>query len=64
MAGYTVELGELQQSILKHIFECTSKSENANHIAKALGSETTYCVQKYSVTSARKLFGVTTELKT
>ena len=37
MAGYTVELGELQQSILKHIFECTSKSENANHIAKSLG---------------------------
>ena len=37
MKGYTVELGELQQKILKHIFECTSKSENASHIAKSLG---------------------------
>jgi DNA-binding MarR family transcriptional regulator len=35
--GYTDELGELQQRILKHIFECTSKSENASHIAKSLG---------------------------
>jgi DNA-binding MarR family transcriptional regulator len=31
------KLGELQQRILKHIFECTSKSENTNHIAKSLG---------------------------
>src|SRR5919112_2195718 len=37
MKDYTTELGELQQRILKHIFECTSKSENANHIAKSLG---------------------------
>jgi DNA-binding MarR family transcriptional regulator len=37
MEGYTSELGELQQKILKHIFECTAKSENANHIAKSLG---------------------------
>jgi DNA-binding MarR family transcriptional regulator len=37
MEGYTIEMGELQQSILKHIFECKSKSENANHIAKSLG---------------------------
>lgn len=37
MKGYTLELGELQQKILKHIFECTSESENANHIAKSLG---------------------------
>jgi DNA-binding MarR family transcriptional regulator len=36
MEGYTAELGELQQKILKHIFECTEKSENANHIAKSL----------------------------
>jgi DNA-binding MarR family transcriptional regulator len=37
MEGYTPKLGELQQKILKHIFECTSESENANHIAKSLG---------------------------
>src|SRR5919112_2028207 len=37
MKDYTTELGELQQRILKHIFECTSKSENASHIAKSLG---------------------------
>src|SRR5918992_3033005 len=37
MEGYTAELGELQQKILKHIFECTSKSENVSHIAKSLG---------------------------
>jgi DNA-binding MarR family transcriptional regulator len=37
MEGYTLKLGELQQKILKHIFECTSESENANHIAKSLG---------------------------
>jgi DNA-binding MarR family transcriptional regulator len=37
MKGYTAELGELQQKILKHIFECTSKSENTSHIAKSLG---------------------------
>jgi predicted transcriptional regulator len=37
MKGHTAELGELQRRILKHIFECTSTSENANHIAKSLG---------------------------
>ena len=37
MEGYTAELGELQQKILKHIFECTAKSENVSHIAKSLG---------------------------
>jgi DNA-binding MarR family transcriptional regulator len=37
MRSYTTALGELQQKILKHIFECTSKLENANHIAKTLG---------------------------
>ena len=31
------QLGELQQKILKHIFNCTADSENASHIAKALG---------------------------
>jgi hypothetical protein len=36
MEGYTIELGELQQKILKHIFECTSKSENVSHISKSL----------------------------
>jgi DNA-binding MarR family transcriptional regulator len=37
MEGYTTALGELQQRILKHIFECSEKSENVNHIAKSLG---------------------------
>ena len=37
MDGYTVALGELQQRILKHIFECSEKLENVNHIAKSLG---------------------------
>lgn len=31
------QLGELQQKILKHIFNCTADSENVSHIAKALG---------------------------
>jgi DNA-binding MarR family transcriptional regulator len=31
------QLGELQQKILKHIFNCTADAENASHIAKALG---------------------------
>ena len=30
------QLGELQQKILKHIFECKSESENVSHIAKVL----------------------------
>jgi DNA-binding MarR family transcriptional regulator len=37
MKGDIPKIGELQQKILKHIFECTSESENANHIAKSLG---------------------------
>jgi DNA-binding MarR family transcriptional regulator len=37
LEGYTAELGELQQKILKHIFRCTAKSENVSHIAKSLG---------------------------
>jgi DNA-binding MarR family transcriptional regulator len=36
MEGYTTALGELQQRILKHIFECSERSENVNHIAKSL----------------------------
>ena len=35
MEGYT-KLGDLQQKILKHIFVCKSKTENATHIAKSL----------------------------
>jgi hypothetical protein len=31
------QLGELQQKILKHIFNCASDSENVSHIANALG---------------------------
>jgi hypothetical protein len=31
------QLGELQQKILKHIFDCTSESETVSHIAKVLG---------------------------
>ena len=31
------QLGELQQKILKHIFNCASDSENVSHIAKAIG---------------------------
>ena len=36
MEGYTKQLGDLQQKILKHIFECKSKIENATRIAKSL----------------------------
>jgi DNA-binding MarR family transcriptional regulator len=34
--GYTKQVGNLQQKILKHIFVCKSKTENATHIAKSL----------------------------
>ena len=30
-------LGDLQQKILKHVFECSSKAENTSHIAKSFG---------------------------
>jgi predicted transcriptional regulator len=36
LEGYTKQLGDLQQKILKHIFECQSKTENATHIPKSL----------------------------
>jgi len=32
-----LELGEVQQKILKHFFECGEKLENVSHISKALG---------------------------
>jgi hypothetical protein len=37
MEAYTKRLGELQQKILKHMFECTAETDNPNHIAKKLG---------------------------
>jgi DNA-binding MarR family transcriptional regulator len=37
MEAYTNRLGELQQKILKHMFECTAETDNPNHIANELG---------------------------
>lgn len=38
MSSYNpLELGEVQQKILKHFFECEEKLENVSHISKALG---------------------------
>ena len=37
MKAYTKRLGELQQKILKHMFECTAETDNPNHIARELG---------------------------
>ena len=37
MEGYTKKLGDLQQKILRHIFECKSETENTSHIAESFG---------------------------
>jgi DNA-binding MarR family transcriptional regulator len=38
LSGYnTLELGTVQQKVLKHFFKCQERYENVSHISKALG---------------------------